>query len=101
MTQFKTIGDYEKEYDEQPLENKLEQEYRRGYYDGFIQACKTFDESPFGKAKTYIALFEFWKTGLLAKWRSVGLSKERISRIEYPPSPVLQRERKSNVSKSD
>ena len=50
-----------------------EEEYRRGYLDGFVEAVNAMDEA------TQAQLYTHWR-GPLDEWRFVGLY-----RVEFPP----------------
>jgi hypothetical protein len=67
-----------------PPEQLAEEEYRRGYGDGFIQAVDAFwdlMERFHGRDKTYELLWRHWETGALADWI---LNLERDPRTGMP-----------------
>lgn len=63
-----------------------EQEYRRGYRDGWIQATNALQDIWFLKKLDYIrdALFDFWRTRLSA-WQKT----DRANRFLFAPTNVL------------
>ena len=56
-------------------DQELEQEYRRGYRDGFIEAVNAMRDS-----KQKDRLFDFWE-GPLSEWQSGDCTK-----MELPPA---------------
>lgn len=67
-----------------PRTRQDEDEYRRGYCDGYIAAVNAvFDFWFLGKNRLHGLLFDFWHTGQLWQW------KRRETKSYFPPEFVV------------
>ncbi len=81
------LGVLAKELKRCPWAEREEGEYRRGYYDGFLQAIEAFYSSDLSKEKAYDALYAFLQNELF-QWSRNGNMKNRA---EFPPIPILKK----------
>jgi len=63
----------------------LEEEYRRGYHDGFYKGMEAM--SDYLGVDIPDELWRFWHTGELSKWRYT------VVRFEFPPAAPKSRRR--------
>lgn len=80
-----TLEELSQGLDKIPQTEREEGEYRRGYYDGFLQAIEAFYSSGLSKEKAYDALCVFLQNELF-QWSRNGNMKNRA---EFPPIPIL------------
>ena len=78
-----TLEDIRRHGEQKPVEERLEEDYRRGYRDGWIQAVLAMRDLMFqdrlSRQTAYDACYDFWEAQLL-EWM-----RDDCSHMALPP----------------